>query len=460
MKRLIAWLLALALLVTLCACKGQGDVSGDDGTSSLPSSDTLDSSDQSSGPPPSSESDSSLAGPSSSQQGDPPANEPDPLPPEVKPQSPHSDHYCYTVLSDRQKTYYDSMHTAVENMQSGWIVLGEAGDGFRRDIAVARTALANDHPDIFWLPPYYGTAIGSDGQGGTAALMLFSSDGNIDDSDNHKSFMILRSEKEIMSAELQAAVKAIKAKVTATDPYGIELQLHDLLCEAVTYNDDVTDPFIYTAYGALVNGKALCEGYSRAMQLLLGEFGINSALVTGVAGGEGHMWNVVEIGGKWYHLDVTWNDIDAESSSHAYFNLTDEVILLDHNPNEDYSRFAPGLLETGTVPFNINVPACIGREDNYFVKSGFIYEEAKAEALAEYLASANGNTIEVGFDKITFKDAFIADSDKYLIEINALLLAKYPECGFTVGASSVAANTLRLYKQVLLPAEDEENDLQ
>ncbi|MBO5199641.1 MAG: hypothetical protein J6B93_00010 [Clostridia bacterium] len=459
MKRFIAWLLILAVLMTLCACNGQGGSSSDGGSTSLPSSDIIDSSDQSSGPPPSSESDSSLAGPSSSQQGDPPDNEPDPLPPEVKPQSPHSNHYCYTVLSDRQKTYYDSMHTATENMQSGWIVLGEAGEGFRQDIAVARTALANDHPDIFWLPPYYGTATGSDGQGGTAALMLFSADAGINDSEDHKSFMILRSEKEVMSAELEAAVEAIKAKVTATDPYEIELQLHDLLCEAVTYNNDTTDPFIYTAYGALVNGKALCEGYSRAMQLLLGEFGIRAGLVTGVAGGEGHMWNVVEIGGKWYHLDVTWNDIDAESSSHAYFNLTDEVILLDHNPNEDYTRFAPGLLETGRVPFNINVPACGGREENYFVKSGFIYEEAKAEALAEYLAASTADTIEVAFDKITFKDAFIADSDKYLTEINTLLLAKHPECGFTVGGSSVAANTLRLYKQVLLPVENEANDL-
>ena len=63
----------------------------------------------------------------------------------------------------------------------------------------------------------------------------------------------------------EGKVKDGSSPVTASGHYEIELQLHDLLCGEAEYNDDADDPAIYTAYGALVNKKALCEGYSRAM---------------------------------------------------------------------------------------------------------------------------------------------------------------------------------------------------
>ena len=156
------------------------------------------------------------------------------------------------------------MHTAVEDMFTSWVILGKLSDNYSNDILVARYALVNDHPDVFWLPPYYITAVGKDNASNPAALMMFSSSADI-----QPAFLVNRSEKAVMEEELMKAVLDITGQVTATDPFEIELQLHDLLCSRVEYSDDQTDSMIYSAYGALVNGKALCEGYSKAMQLLL-----------------------------------------------------------------------------------------------------------------------------------------------------------------------------------------------
>lgn len=65
-----------------------------------------------------------------------------------------------------------------------------------------------------------------------------------------------------------------------------------------------------TAYAALVQGQAVCQGYASAMYRLLREAGVSTRVITGRAGedGEYHAWNLVCIDGVYYHLDATWDD--------------------------------------------------------------------------------------------------------------------------------------------------------
>ena len=62
---------------------------------------------------------------------------------------------------------------------------------------------------------------------------------------------------------------------------------------------------IYTAYGALFDGVAICGGYSYAVQALFEEAGIPCHLVTGSWNGENHMWNVARLNGEWLYFDAT-----------------------------------------------------------------------------------------------------------------------------------------------------------
>lgn len=62
----------------------------------------------------------------------------------------------------------------------------------------------------------------------------------------------------------------------------------------------------YSMYGAIVDGVAVCQGYSEAYLYLLDKVGIKSYLCESTA--LYHAWNIVVIDGKEYHVDVTWDD--------------------------------------------------------------------------------------------------------------------------------------------------------
>ncbi|MEH6978148.1 transglutaminase domain-containing protein, partial [Bacillus pseudomycoides] len=90
----------------------------------------------------------------------------------------------------------------------------------------------------------------------------------------------------------------------------------------------------YTAYEALVNRSAVCQGYTLLTYQLLKEAGIQSHIVTGMGDGQAHAWNLVNIDGKWYHLDTTFDDPvpDKEGRvTYSYFNMSDEQLSKDHS---------------------------------------------------------------------------------------------------------------------------------
>ena len=91
----------------------------------------------------------------------------------------------------------------------------------------------------------------------------------------------------------------------------------------------------YTAYGALTNGLAVCQGYSLLMLRLLQAAGLPVRVVPGVAGGEDHAWNLVQLCGHWYHVDATWDDpvVDPPQPQrvrYTHFARTDAQMSRDH----------------------------------------------------------------------------------------------------------------------------------
>lgn len=174
--------------------------------------------------------------------------------------------------------------------------------------------------------------------------------------------------------------------------YSRELYLHDEVCKRLQYAH-TDDSVGYTTYDALVLGRAVCEGYARSMQLLLNRAGIPCYLVTGVGVDidgrtEGHMWNVVTVGGENYYLDATWDDLDAEeidSFSHAFFNLDEQTIAKTH---------------LNIVPQD---NACTATSANYYVAEGLLlpsFNASDRRVLTRELREAmqtGENTIEVCF---------------------------------------------------------------
>lgn len=96
------------------------------------------------------------------------------------------------------------------------------------------------------------------------------------------------------------------------------------------------NPAVYTSYGAFVDGNCVCQGYALAMKVLMDRAEVPCCLATSDA--MNHAWNMVELNGIWYHLDVTWDDPIfpkigdlAGTAFHEHLLLSDEEITaLDH----------------------------------------------------------------------------------------------------------------------------------
>lgn len=116
-----------------------------------------------------------------------------------------------------------------------------------------------------------------------------------------------------MRAQMGAKALAMEKEARSADASGTERALHDLLVRSCSYDtaaEQAQDPSspAYSAYGALVNGKAVCQGYAQALKLLFSSAGIPSLYVSGTADGGPHAWNMARVGGHWYYVDATFDD--------------------------------------------------------------------------------------------------------------------------------------------------------
>lgn len=151
------------------------------------------------------------------------------------------------------------------------------------------------------------------------------------------SYTMTKEEAEPLTSKINLEIgKIIDAASNLSTDFEKEVYFHDYICDVCTYDDSTIGKTGGTVYSVLLDGKSVCEGYSRAMQILLDTAGIKNYVVTGDATSddktESHMWNIVTLDGENYHLDVTWDDTGSDKElTYIYFNITDSEILLDHN---------------------------------------------------------------------------------------------------------------------------------
>lgn len=89
--------------------------------------------------------------------------------------------------------------------------------------------------------------------------------------------------------------------------YDFIKSLHDYLSEELSYVNDYSSCF--DAYGALVNKEAVCQGYAESFKIFCDKYNVPCVCITGTANEGPHMWNAVQMDdGKWYLVDVTWDD--------------------------------------------------------------------------------------------------------------------------------------------------------
>ena len=105
-------------------------------------------------------------------------------------------------------------------------------------------------------------------------------------------------------------------------------KIHDYICNHVDYAYNSTEEQIYTAYGALCTGKAVCQGYAVLFYRLCKEAGLSVRVISGTGNGGPHAWNIVRIGSKYYNVDCTWDG--QNTATYNDFLLKSEADFSDH----------------------------------------------------------------------------------------------------------------------------------
>ena len=244
----------------------------------------------------------------------------------------------------------------------------------------ALNAYIADNPQVFWVSNVFGYAY---------------SDGNT----IIECYSVIPADKItelslILSKKINEMLEDLDTKM---DDYHIERYIHDKLLRNCSYAEEiksVNDGWEYfTSYGAIVNGSAVCEGYSKAMQMLLNLTGIPSYIIRGEAEGVKHMWNLVKVGEEWYHLDSTWNDSDT-TISYEYFNLPTNLVEENHII---YSLIGTGGDEADRTGPNFFIPECDSMEMYFYTVDGFtierFYNETDQNVVAQIVHLVNNGEV-------------------------------------------------------------------
>jgi len=152
-----------------------------------------------------------------------------------------------------------------------------------------------------------------------------------------------KGEAKKIDAKIDKYLEGLKEefkKEDETTDLAKERFVHDYCLRYLSY-DYTFKKVSHTVIGPILNKKGVCDGISKFCKLVLNYLGVNALVVSGEgrnpskSRNEPHAWNVIEIDGYWYHLDVTYNmTLSDKINRYDYYNLADCDIMRDHKIND------------------------------------------------------------------------------------------------------------------------------
>lgn len=279
-------------------------------------------------------------------------------------------YFYYERMMKTWQSAYDILRTAIENHQEvvPYTDLPVADVDSLKKIF---EAIAYDHPELFWYSTW-----------GTAA------DGV------HIVYGASAEEAELLQKRIDEVIpRYMNGIVDSMSAYDVALRLYTRVIMSVDYDSIALEKqkrekeravdeidYLRTICGVFLNGKAVCEGYARALQYLLQKCGIECAEVAGFVHkedgrrGGAHAWNIVKIDGDYYYLDVTWDDrsntvqtVKNDDFDFHYFCITTEELLRSRDVS---------LCPT-------EVPMCTAVKANYYYHNGCVLDTYDLEKIKE-----------------------------------------------------------------------------
>ncbi len=191
-------------------------------------------------------------------------------------------------------------------------------------------------------------------------------------------------------AQVDAAVDALLDELDVYDAGDYEKirAVYDYMCANITYDYDGLEIYkqdnsykkIYTAYAALIDGTAVCQGYANLFYRLVLELGVDSRIISGLGNGGGHAWNIVELDNLYYDVDATWDATRKQADQVYEFFLRCDANFGDHTRDAEFT----------TEEFNAAYPMS-DADYYYLIDSGMIGANIAWTLGSDYQLNVSGN---------------------------------------------------------------------
>ncbi|MCL2185363.1 MAG: hypothetical protein FWB86_05860 [Treponema sp.] len=266
--------------------------------------------------------------------------------------------YYYSKLDNGSKAVYDSILSA-------WEVYNQ-NPSFQMDGKINMQKIFEyikfDNPGLFFVDFKSISVSGSGSSGKVQSSFLYNKN------------QIINMEKKI---EAIIASILLSDNFKTADSYGKEIILHDYLVKHIVYTLNTSNDETTSVAGALLAGKAVCEGFAKAFKLLCDNAGLSCIFVSGKAvspygiGQERHAWNIIKIDNACAHIDVTWDNTSGGGDNcYDHFNLTDDDVKKDHT----WEKALFPMCNSPQLNYYLKNKICAANREE-FIK--FIKEQAK-----------------------------------------------------------------------------------
>lgn len=196
--------------------------------------------------------------------------------------------------------------------------------------------IVNNEPDLFFIDKNYSFGYYKSGDQYVAAYIT-------------PTYLYTGAEFEAEMSAYNSAVNAIVADARKADTtVGQLLRANDYICLNFEYDERVNSSSEAVREKAVrkpneffKQGTGVCQAYTLAFKAVCDRLGITST--TAVSSVLNHIWNMVNVGGEWYHVDVTWND-----------PTPDEPLFVRYN---NFLRSDDGISSTGHRGWESNYDA-------------------------------------------------------------------------------------------------------
>lgn len=178
----------------------------------------------------------------------------------------------------------------------------------------------------------------------------------------------IRTQQQAVQARLARLTRPLVGK---TEPEK-ELAVHDFILQNVRY-DKLKKPYSHEILGPMTQGVGVCEGIAKTVKALCDALGLWCIVALCEANPEKgiryrHTWNVVRLGGQYYHVDATFdNSLQRGAPRYDYLNLDDSHIFRDHEP------------------LVLPIPACTDAKGFYYRSCSFTRPEELEKRLQQAL---------------------------------------------------------------------------